>query len=74
VSRIWDVSDITNHRYGLDTPEPCTVCELPTHWWALSFEVPLHPGPCTTAMWERFGEAASELELSRCLPKRKATP
>lgn len=47
---IWDFSNYIL----MFTPDACVICGEPTCWIELSFEAPLHPGPCDVAMWEGY--------------------
>lgn len=55
------ILDTYNHIQG-DWEQPCWHCGEPTKWLELSFEVALHPGPCTNAKWRQFVASLPEDE------------
>ncbi len=49
----WDVTNFIL----IFTPAKCVICGKLTNWVELSFEAPLHPGPCDVLMWSAYHEA-----------------
>lgn len=45
--------DVSDHMLGKEA-KPCWYCGKPTLWLELSFEVNLHPGRCSDAMWVQY--------------------